>query len=57
MALAVNQETCIGCGSCVSVCPASFKMNDQGKSESISKDSSDCSQQAIESCPVQAITA
>jgi ferredoxin len=57
MSLAVNQETCIGCGTCVSICSASFKMNDLGKSEPITTDASACSQQAIESCPVQAISA
>jgi ferredoxin len=26
----VNKDTCIGCGLCADICPAVFKMNDEG---------------------------
>ena len=55
MAITVDQNTCIGCGACVSLCPNGFKLNDQGKSEPISQDNLDCAKNASESCPVQAI--
>ena len=55
MAITVNQETCIGCGACVSLCPNGFKLNAEGKSEPTSQDDTDCAKKAAESCPVQAI--
>ena len=54
--ITVNQETCIGCGTCVALCPQTFKLNDGGKSEVISQDDAECAKGAVESCPVQAIT-
>lgn len=55
MAISVNQNTCIGCGTCASLCPNGFKINDQGKSEAISQEDTDCAKKAAENCPVQAI--
>jgi ferredoxin len=52
----VNQDKCIGCGTCVAICPSNFQLNANGKSEVIGQDDNDCVQNAIESCPVQAIT-
>lgn len=56
----VNQELCIGCGTCESVCPEVFKMKDDGKAH-VTEDadfekSQDCIKQAIDSCAVQAIS-
>lgn len=31
----VNQDTCIGCGLCPSICPEVFDMKDDGKSHVI----------------------
>ncbi len=56
MSVAVDQNTCIGCGACVSLCPKVFKMNDGAKSEVISQDDTECAKNAADSCPVQAIT-
>ncbi len=53
----VDKEKCIGCGSCVSVCPKGFKIKD-GKSVPI-KDKVDklgCEKEAESICPVQAIS-
>lgn len=55
MAISVDQNTCIGCGACVALCPKSFEMNDAGKSEVISEDDFECARNAAMSCPVQAI--
>lgn len=59
MKIKVNQETCIGCGMCVDVCPELFKLNDDYKSECInsevSKELTDKAQEAVEVCPVEAI--
>ncbi len=56
----VNKEVCIGCGACVSLCGAVFKLGEDGKSEVIEgisyEESNECIKQSIESCPVQAIS-
>ena len=55
----VNQETCIGCGTCESICPAVFKMADDGKAHVQEADfaaNKDAIQQAIDACPVDAIS-
>ena len=56
--LIVNQETCIGCGTCVSLAQKSFKLNDAGKSQPINPPADDEAtiKNAIDSCPVKAIT-
>lgn len=53
----VDQEKCIGCGLCVGMCPEVFRMNADGKSEEITQEDSACAQNAVASCPVNAISA
>jgi len=52
----VDQNKCIGCGLCVGMCPDVFKINADGKSEVIVAEDSACAQNAIASCPVNAIS-
>jgi ferredoxin len=55
----VNKEVCIGCGSCVAICPEVFKMGDDGKAEVLAGDFSGMDEkitQAKDACPVQAIS-
>lgn len=52
----VDNNKCIGCGLCVTMCPKVFKMNDDNKSEVISQDDRDCAVSAVSACPVKAIT-
>ncbi len=50
----VDEERCLGCGACVSVCPKGFEMIG-GKS--VVKDAnSSCIEDAISACPVGAIS-
>ena len=53
----VDWSVCIGCGTCVALCPAVFQLNDDGKSHVVdSKAAAENEvQQAIDSCPVQCI--
>lgn len=54
----VDQDICISCGLCVSVCPGVFHFNDAGKSECYNPDGATETeiQSAIDGCPVQAIS-
>ena len=56
----VDQDTCIGCGLCTSICPSVFELNDEGKSHSIvdvvPSNEESSAKEAEGSCPVNAIT-
>ncbi len=55
MKVRVDADKCISCGMCVSICPDSFRMNDDYKSEAIAGSTSDCISRAAENCPTGAI--
>ncbi|WP_322631391.1 ferredoxin [Aedoeadaptatus coxii] len=52
-------ESCIGCGLCVGICPEVFSMTDEGKAKAIETevpaDSEAAAEEAKDSCPVGAI--
>jgi ferredoxin len=56
----VDKNKCIGCGACAAVCPEVFEMGDDGKSHVKAgadlKKNAKCIKQAIEGCPVEAIS-
>lgn len=56
MTIKVDQETCIGCGTCAGLCADVFQMNDSGKAEVISQDNLECARNAADACPVDAIS-
>jgi ferredoxin len=58
MAIVIDEEECVGCETCVELCPEVFKMNeDTEKAEVIDPESNlDCVEEAIDSCPNEAIT-
>lgn len=54
----VDQDICIGCGLCVTICPEVFQLNEDGKAEAIADTTDDnraAVLEAIDSCPVNAI--
>jgi ferredoxin len=57
----IDKNKCIGCGACASTCPAVFEMGDDGKSKVKAgadlKKNAKCIKEAIEGCPVDAISA
>lgn len=65
MSIKVNNDLCIGCGTCEALCPAVFKLNAESKIDVISSASAEatadkqadveCAKNAAESCPTQAI--
>jgi len=56
----VDQDICIGCGSCEEICPAVFHVSEvTGKSEVMDAEACEyagCCEAAEENCPVDAIT-
>ena len=50
----VDEDACIGCGTCEAICSEVFKMKD-GKAKVISKKNTPCVKEAIDACPVDAI--
>ena len=51
----VNQNECIGCGLCASICPDLFVMNEDYKAEVLGHDNQECAKRAADNCPVKAI--
>ena len=55
----VDQDTCISCGLCVSMCPEVYEFNDDDKSVAIDgdipADNVDSAKEARDACPVDAI--
>lgn len=60
MAIKIDKEKCISCGTCEALCPAVFKLNAENKSEVIPEADLEkhkrCVKEAIEMCPVKAIS-
>ena len=54
----IDEEECIGCGSCVEICPEVFQMKEgEEKAEVIKPEGGpeDLVQEAIDTCPVSCI--
>ncbi|MFA5084553.1 MAG: ferredoxin [Candidatus Paceibacterota bacterium] len=52
----INKDLCIGCGACVGICPKSFELV-KGKARfKETKVKEKCIQDAIDACPVGAIS-
>ena len=55
----VDEDLCIGCGTCEDICPAVFKLGDDGFSHVIDPDgcaAAGCCEDAAEECPADAIS-
>jgi ferredoxin len=55
----VDKDLCVGCGLCTQVCSEVFEMSADGKAGVIegADQSADCVQDAVDQCPVGAISA
>ena len=55
MTFKINEENCIGCGICQSICPKCFSIKN-GVAKVSGADSGDCNPTEVQdSCPCQAI--
>lgn len=52
----VDENKCIGCGACVAIDAEHFDFNENGLSKVISQDMTNFNADAVDSCPVGAIT-
>ncbi|MEZ5124970.1 MAG: ferredoxin [Thermoleophilia bacterium] len=55
----VDPDLCTGCGVCESICPEVFELGDDGIAHVIDEDACDsagCCDEAIDSCPEEAIS-
>ena len=59
MKLYVDQDLCIACGACISLCPEVYDWNDDGKADvivdEVSEDMQESAVDGMESCPTEAI--
>lgn len=66
MKIIQEHEKCIGCGSCVAICPKYWEISDDGKAKLIGSKVNgsnfelevkkiECNQEAADACPVQII--
>jgi ferredoxin len=54
----INEEECIGCGTCSELCPEVFQMNEEKEKAEVIKPeggSFECITDAMEGCPVSCI--
>ncbi|GBE19494.1 MAG TPA: ferredoxin [Candidatus Pacearchaeota archaeon] len=56
MVIKIDKEKCIGCGLCSSICGEIFEMSDDSKAKVKKQKDSPCLKEAIDSCPVEAIS-
>ena len=56
MPIKIDKNKCIGCGLCSSVCEEVFEMRDDMKAHVKKQKNLPCVKEAIDSCPVEAIS-
>ena len=56
MKIKVDRDKCIGCGLCASICEQVFALDKDGKAFVKVQKSIPCVKEAIENCPVSAIS-
>jgi ferredoxin len=54
----IDEDECIGCGSCEEICPEVFRLNEETEKAEVAKPKGgpeDLIQEAIDTCPVSCI--
>lgn len=55
----LDEECCVGCGTCAELCPDVFEMDDEGEKANVilpEGGSKECIEEAIASCPESCIS-
>ncbi|WP_291325077.1 ferredoxin [Desulfovibrio sp. UCD-KL4C] len=55
----IDHDECIGCETCVELCPEVFALDAEGEKAEVIKEDAidlDCVQDSIDSCPVECIS-
>jgi ferredoxin len=55
----IDHDECIGCETCVELCPEVFALDADGEKAEVIKEDAvdlDCVQESIDSCPVECIS-
>jgi ferredoxin len=57
MAIKIDKEKCIGCGTCIALAPKTFEFDSENKAKCINEQGDDeqTIKSATDACPVQAI--
>lgn len=56
MNVIIDTDKCIGCGTCISLCPKCFELDDEGKSNYKDTGCEECDlEEVASSCPAEAI--
>ena len=68
MEIILEKSKCIGCGSCIALCPKFFEIDEEGKAhlkksefdskteeETLEVSKLECAEETVEICPVQCI--
>ncbi len=56
--IVINQHECIGCETCVELCPSAFRFNENEEKAYVIEGADpdeECVQEAIDSCPASCI--
>lgn len=56
--IVLNEECCVGCGSCAEICPDVFQMAEDGEKACVTLPESwdrECVQDAVATCPGECI--
>lgn len=58
MSIVINEEECVGCESCVELCPQVFALNEAGDKAVVldSESTAECVDEAIDNCPSGSIS-
>lgn len=60
MKATIDRDGCISCGLCASICPAVFRIAEDGRAEAyveeVPENAVESAKEAMENCPVEVIT-